>query len=239
MKEFSFSWKTLWRCSNWMLLYLLRGFFIVSYFLWMTDLIALLNHAGYLLSQTILSWGIKLLSIFVIMLLKIETFLLIWVLRKALFQLKLTIPYLIRSVFSCLLCRISGGYGSVKYIGKWNFSSTIGWWQLGCSDGWTPNLTTKLGYFVKLNSFLLEEDSSFVNYSTYTKLSCHICNRNVFEKVLSWLLQIFDFALKSPMTTVKEGFFRVSRVISKLTINAWKPVWFWLGDLYRVIKLQI
>ena len=155
MKKFSFSWKILWRCSSWMLLYLLRGFFIVSYFLWMTDLIALLSHAGSLLSQTIVSWGIKLLSIFVIVLLKIETFLLVWVLRKALFQLKSIIAYLIRSVFSCLNCRISGGYGSEKYIGKWNFSNTIWWWQLGCRERRTPDLTDKLGYFVKIRSFLL------------------------------------------------------------------------------------
>ena len=115
---------------------------------------------------TMVSWGIKLLSIFVIVLPKIETFLLVWVLRKALFQLKSIIAYLIRSVFSCLNCKISIGCGSEKYIDKWNFSSTIGWWQLGCRERWTPDLTNKLGYFVKIRSFLLVEVSSFVNDSS-------------------------------------------------------------------------
>ena len=68
----------------------------------MRDSIALLNHGGSLLSQTIFSWGIKLLSIFNIQLLKIETFSLTLVLRKALSQLKSVIARLISSVFACL-----------------------------------------------------------------------------------------------------------------------------------------
>ena len=44
-----------------------------------------------------------------------------------------------------------------------------------------------------------------------------------------------------PVSILKKGFFcaRVFRFISGLSIKAWKSYWFWLGGLYRVIKLQI
>ena len=77
-------------------------FFECVFSSWMRDLIALLNYGGSLSSQTIVSWWLKLLSIFIIVLLKIEIFWLTLVLRKALSQIKSVIPCLISLVFACL-----------------------------------------------------------------------------------------------------------------------------------------
>ena len=60
----------------------------------MKDLIASLNHAGPLSSKTIVSRGIKLLSIFITVLLKIQTFSLALVLRKDLLEIKSVIAHL-------------------------------------------------------------------------------------------------------------------------------------------------
>ena len=73
-----------------------------SFFSWMRDLIVLLNHRGSLPSQATVAWGIKLLIIFNIVLLKIDTFSLTLVLRKAQSQWKSVIARLISSVFTCL-----------------------------------------------------------------------------------------------------------------------------------------
>ena len=77
-------------------------FFECVFSSWMRDLIALLNYGGSLSSQTIVSWWLKLLSIFIIVLLKIEIFWWTLVLRKALSQIKSVIPCLISLVFACL-----------------------------------------------------------------------------------------------------------------------------------------
>ena len=153
MKEFSSFWRNLKRWNIWMLLFLFRYFLNVSFFSWMRDLVGISNCGESLSSQTIASWGIKLLSIFIMVLLKTETFSLTIVLRKAPSILKSVISRLIGSVFSCSLA---------------------------------------------------------------------------------------FFALKLPMTTVKKGIFcvKVFTFISRISINAWKPSWFWLGLLYRVIKLH-
>ena len=85
-----------------MLLLLLQYFLNVSFFSWARKMIVLLNHGGSLSSQIIIWWVIKLVSIFLIVLLKIETFFLTLVLRKALSQLKSVTVLLISSVFACL-----------------------------------------------------------------------------------------------------------------------------------------
>ena len=58
--------------------------------------------------------------------------------------------------------------------------------------------------------------------------------------LLSWLHH-FLFCIKITMITIGKEFScpRVSKFISRLSINAWKSSWFWLGELYRVIKSQI
>ena len=77
-------------------------YFLNVFFSQMRDLIALLSHEGTLSSQTIVSSGIKLLRIFIIVKLKIETFSTTLVLRKAMPQLKSEIARLTSSVFTCL-----------------------------------------------------------------------------------------------------------------------------------------
>ena len=64
--------------------------------------------------------------------------------------------------------------------------------------------------------------SSFFNYLTQTNRDFTFSIVMPSKLVLSWLYKFFDFALKSPMTTVKEGFHSaaVSRFISRFSINA-------------------
>ena len=73
-------------------------------------------------------------------------------------------------------------------------------------------------------------------------MRCHIFNSDAFETSAILAAPAFWFCLWfSPMTTVKKRFLRarVSRFISRLSINAWKSSWLWLGDLYRVICITV
>ena len=125
------------------------------------------------------------------------------------------------------------------------FANTIWCWQFGCRDAWTPDSSTNLGCVVKIRSIHVEKGSKtwVASLTIWLKPNWDVRFSIVMRSklVLSWLLESFDFAVKSSVSTVKKGFFyaRVSKFISKLSINAWKSFWFWLGDLYRDIKLQI
>ena len=115
------------------------------------------------------------------------------------------------------------------------FVNTIWWWQFGCSDGWTPDSLTKLGCVVKIRSMHKEEDSKIwvASLIIWLRTNWDVTFSIVIPSklVLFWLHQCLDFALKSPMTTNKKRFLctRVSRLIWRLSINAWKSSCFWLG----------
>ena len=51
--------------------------------------------------------------------------------------------------------------------------------------------------------------------------------------VLSWQYQFLDFALKSPIVVIRNGFCcaRISKIVSKLSEKAPNSSWDWLGDL--------
>ena len=72
------------------------------FFSWISALIFLLNHGGSLSSHTTNSCEMKLRRIFRIVLLKMSTFSLTLVYKKALFQLNLLIACLMSSVLSSL-----------------------------------------------------------------------------------------------------------------------------------------
>ena len=59
--------------------------------------------------------------------------------------------------------------------------------------------------------------------------------------LLSLEYQLVHLALKSPIKIVKKGLEKdtVSRLDSKLSKNVLNSSWFWLGDLYGKINLQV
>ena len=104
-------------------------------------------------------------------------------------------------------------------------------WQFGWREGWTPDLTKVSGCGVNIKSIHKEEFcnkyvGSFINWCNLNwevTLSMELPSK----LVLSWLYQLQDLALKSPIIVVrKEPFYaRVSNMISKLSEKVSKSSW--------------
>ena len=85
------------------------------------------------------------------------------------------------------------------------------WWQLGCKDGWTPDSIIKFGCDANMRSINGEKMCKICvgSFVAWCNPNCDVTFSNAFpwEVVLSSQYQIFDFALKSPITTRRKKCF--------------------------------
>ena len=106
-------------------------------------------------------------------------------------------------------------------------------------EGCTPDLITKFSWDVKTRSIHEEELSKTCVDSLITccRPNCHVTFSIIFPSKLHlafFLYQFFNFALKSPITTTKNGLFwtKLSKFNSENFSNS---SWDWLGDLFKAI----
>ena len=86
---------------------------------------------------------------------------------------------------------------------------TIWWWQFGRKDEWTPEFTDKFGWFANIKSiqeemFVLIWVGSFINREKpFEDVNEYKCDPSI--TFMSLHHHEEDIALKSPVTTDKDG----------------------------------
>ena len=125
-----------------------------------------------------------------------------------------------------------------------NLAYIIWWWQFEWSEGWTTDSITRLGWEVNIKSMQEEE---FPRMWVGSLINCCRPNCEITASILepSYVVllcsyQVEDLALKSPRTTVKNGFWLLilSNASYKWSASSSKESDYWLGDRYKEMKLH-
>ena len=99
--------------------------------------------------------------------------------------------------------------GYIQFLGFY-LQNVIWWWQFLWSEGWTPLLTTKFGWSVKIRSTQAEEAGSrWVGWDINWCKSWVFNNESILRPsyIALWSThQDLDHALKSPSITKKDDF---------------------------------
>ena len=157
-------------------------------------------------------------------------------------QLKVSIVQLSNWVLVFLQSQANRSYNGGYSIFKFNFAYTIWWWQLGCKEAWTLLPMMKLFWLIKIRWMHEDEFGKIWVVSPISWLKPQ-------DEVIAWTWlpslavtsffhQEDDRTLKSPVTNIKWGFWRILSDIgcSKLRRNWSNSSLLWLGDQYREIK---
>ena len=126
-----------------------------------------------------------------------------------------------------------------------NFAKTIWWWQFECTDGWTQECITKLGWDVKIQSMqeseLLKICVGFFIIWLKPNWEVAISILHSSKVVISFWCKPCILALKSPNTTVRNEllFAMCSKLSSKFLMKFSNSSLVWLGNLQRPTKLHV
>ena len=116
-----------------------------------------------------------------------------------------------------------------------NFAKTFWWWQFGCSDGWTSECITQLGWDVKVKSMqeaeLLKICVGCFILWLKPNWEVPVSILHPSKVVISFWYQPYIFALKSIAMC--------SKLSSKFLVKLSSSSFVWLGDLYRLTKLHV